>query len=318
MAVTAAAAVVAVIVAAGEARAPVTEALVKAAKEAVGSAAEIKVSEASPPSDRAVLRVETALEAVATVALVWDDDEFLAARTRLHVARTDRWISREIEFQPADTLVERGRALGFAIASMLPEGGVDIEITLPDALAARDAALGRHAFEVGVVGTADGSASDVGASIAGELFVSESVSLRVGLGGRYGHISGTSDPQSADGMHFDGTHLTGTLAVGVAWWAVVPSPRSRLGLGLRADLVGTRHQVTIQENETAGRFVGGADLLAQVSIHAGGGVELLVAGGAEITFGNTTLIDDGLTPGAVWATIPWMRAVGEAGVRFRF
>src|SRR5436190_22444037 len=109
--------VVAIVVAVGEARTPTTSALVTAAKEALGAAATFRVFEVSPPSDEAALTVEDDLEARAVVTIVWEDAPRLHAHTRMHVSRTDRWTDREIVFEAVDTPVERGRALGFAVAS---------------------------------------------------------------------------------------------------------------------------------------------------------------------------------------------------------
>jgi hypothetical protein len=319
----AATAVLAIVVAAGQAHSAATTALVAAAREAVEPAATVRVSEAAPPSDSAVLRVEAELDALAAASLVWDDDARLRARTRVHVASTDRWINREITFAEVDTESERGRALGFTIASMLPEGGADIEITLPDTIAGRDTTVGRHALGIAVVGATGvgGVADGVGGSVDGQVFVADHFSLRAGLIGRAGAI-GSTDPAVTG--PFSGTDVVFGAAAGVVWWPAAPSLRERFGLGLRGDLLALRHQVFMggPDNRTAGRMVPGLDVVAQTSVLINAGFELLIGVGGEVAFGNTAVrfvnpSNPAASPTLI-NTIPVLRPVGEAGLRIRF
>jgi hypothetical protein len=302
------AAVVAVVVAVGEARTPLTEALVGAAKEAVGAAATVQVAEVSSPSDRAVLRVEAALDALAAVGLVWDDDH-VRAHTRLHVARTDRWTDREIVFERADRPAERGRALGFAIASMLPEAGADIEITLPDTRAPPpEATTGRHALALAVVGAAgvDGPATGLGGAVGGELYLRDDLSLRIGLAARWG-------PAPAG---LDGNDLVASFAAGAAWWPVAPAPSGRFGLAVRADALAILHQLFVSSQDgtsTKGALVPGADLLVEATLRVGGGWEVAAAVGMEAAFARFTVLDE-----AGREAVPPFRGVGQLGVRVRF
>src|SRR5204862_3695777 len=72
-------------------------------------------------SDRVALRAEDRMRAAAVVQFSWVDESRSRARLRLHVAETDIWTERTLAFSPADTEPERGRTLGFAVTSMLPE-----------------------------------------------------------------------------------------------------------------------------------------------------------------------------------------------------
>src|SRR5438105_4145093 len=109
-----------ILVAAGEARAPATAAMEAAAAEVVGEQGGVRVLELAALGDAEALRVERAQAARVVVSLAWRDARQVNAHLRLHAARTDRWVDRDLAFADADTLPERGRALGFAMATMLP------------------------------------------------------------------------------------------------------------------------------------------------------------------------------------------------------
>ena len=118
---SAAAAVLAIVVAAGEAQSPLTTGLLATATESLGPGTSIRLLEARDPTDADALRIERDLGAGAVVTLVWKEPAHLHASIRLHVARTNRWTTRAIAFLPGDTLTERGRTLGLAVGSMWPE-----------------------------------------------------------------------------------------------------------------------------------------------------------------------------------------------------
>ena len=90
--------------------------MLTAAAEAAGSDEPVRLVSLPALSDQEALRIEQRSGERATVQVAFRDAEHRRARLRLHAARTDRWIDREIEFQEGDSASERGRALGFAIA----------------------------------------------------------------------------------------------------------------------------------------------------------------------------------------------------------
>jgi hypothetical protein len=111
-----------VLVAAGDAGGSVASAVTKAAREALGPGAHVVVREAHPsPADAEALAVERAESCEAVAELAWADPKHRDASLRVHVARTGRWLERTIEFRSFDADSERGRTLGFAIASMVPQ-----------------------------------------------------------------------------------------------------------------------------------------------------------------------------------------------------
>src|SRR5437899_12022803 len=96
-----AAVVLAILVAAGEAQTPEVAAMVAAASEVVGTDGAVRLIAAPQLSDAEALRLERALPVSATVQMAWRDAGRLDAHLRLHAARTDRWIERELTFLPA-------------------------------------------------------------------------------------------------------------------------------------------------------------------------------------------------------------------------
>lgn len=117
----AAAAVLAIVVAVGEAHSRPSVALLAAVEESLGSSTSTRLVEVDTPTEANALRVERELGATAAVIVLWKEAAYVHATLRLHVARPDRWTFRSITFDSQDTLAERGRTLGLTVASMMPE-----------------------------------------------------------------------------------------------------------------------------------------------------------------------------------------------------
>jgi len=111
-----------VLVAAGEAADPAARAMAAATRDAMGNEARVVIREAaSEPSDAEAIAAEASDEADVVVELRWGDARHRLAAIRMHIAPTGRWIDRQIEFRASDAEAERGRTLGFAVASIVPE-----------------------------------------------------------------------------------------------------------------------------------------------------------------------------------------------------
>jgi hypothetical protein len=110
-----------VLVAAGEAANPTTAAMVRATGDALGGAP-VEVRETpGVPTDADALAMETESRASAVIELIWTDANQRQVILRVHLATGRRWVERSIGFMPSDPAGERGRTLGFAAASILPE-----------------------------------------------------------------------------------------------------------------------------------------------------------------------------------------------------
>lgn len=95
---------------------PTTAAFERSAREVLGTSATLRVERvADPLADSAAL--DRAGSADGVVELSWNS----AAHTAMlhcYIASEQRWLDRAIRFSPADGAADRGRMLGFAVASM--------------------------------------------------------------------------------------------------------------------------------------------------------------------------------------------------------
>ena len=114
-------ALLAIVVATGEASTSGSRALLAAASESLAPAASVRMLESPAPTDAEGLRIERELGASAVVILTWKESARLHALLRVHVASSNRWTARVLAFSPTDTLVQRGRTIGLAAASMCPQ-----------------------------------------------------------------------------------------------------------------------------------------------------------------------------------------------------
>jgi hypothetical protein len=309
--------VLAILVTSGEAASPATAAMASAAAEVVGAEDSVRVVEVSVLSDGEALRVEQGLATRVVVELAWSDAQHLRARLRLHAARTDRWIDRDFVFVAADTPSERGRALGFAMASMIPEGDPSIPIATraepprdqaPEAPPPGPNAIDA-AFEAGT--GLGGPAGGLGGRLAFERFVADRASLGLSLAARLGHIT-----------NLDARVLTSCLGVGGALWAVAPTGTNRLGLAIRGEALVLYERVAHVDASGTTTWkdyaLPGGALRLEGTVRLAGALELMMAGGAEIAFGTVDVTVVAAPPAGGTASLPATRAIAEVGLRARF
>jgi hypothetical protein len=309
------AAILAILVATGEAHAAPTTAMAAAAAEVIGTPGGVRVVEAPALADTEALRVERELGTRAVVALAWADPEHLRARLRLHAARTDRWIDRELDFASGDTPAERGRALGFAMASMLPEGDPTLPIAtrVPPAAPAPPPRLGANAVEGAFLAGAGigGSAGGLGGRLTFEHFVTSGASIGGSLSGRSGRISDLDAPE-----------VTASAGLGGALWPIAPAPDRRCGLAIRAEALliyeAVAHTDAAGATAWKGQALPGGALALAGTFRVAGPLELLVAARAEVAIGTVDVTVMAVPPAGGTARIPAARALGEAGLRARF
>jgi hypothetical protein len=305
-----AAVVVAIVVAAGQAQAPPTRAMADAAAEVVGDLGGVRVVERLPPSDEEALRAERELGARAVVTLAWGDADRLLARLRLHAARTDRWIERELVFGAADTPEERGRALGFALASMLPEGDPSLPraASEPTPLEPPPRPLGPNALEAAFLAGAglDGPAGGLGGRIAFERALTPRLGAGLSLASRLGRATPV-----------DARELTTTVGLGLSLGLLEPG---RVGLAIRVEALAVHEaveRVTAQATSWRSHLMPGAGLVVEATLRLAGPLALAIAGGGELALGTVDV--EVLAPGqATQARIPAARVVGTAGLQIRF
>lgn len=97
-----------------------TEAMTAAAREALGREAEVRV-EAAPDPDG--MRLADVGAAAGAVRVSWDSAEHRRARLLAYLPRYQRWVDRELSFTAEDPESERGRTVGFLVASIFLDAG---------------------------------------------------------------------------------------------------------------------------------------------------------------------------------------------------
>jgi hypothetical protein len=309
-----AAIVLAIVVATQNVDDQATEAMRATAAEAIGGEDSVLVREVDVPSDREALKTERGVHAMAVAQLTWLDDGHTHARLRVHVAETDRWTERPIAFSAVDSPTERGRALGFAVTSMLPEEVVAANpYRLAAARAAQMAEEQGTSLRLAAIGS-PGTGGKLGAVIALEFLASSSMSLRLGFGGRVGDIE-----------QVFGQDTTAYGAVGIAFWPVRPSSAHPFAVGVRADGLIVYHYVShrVDRDTTVhlNTWLPGVDVLGEMGWNIVGSLEIIASVGIEAALSSVKLklgVEGGPTPAEPVATIPPVRGVGELGIRVSF
>jgi len=318
---------------------PTTSAMARSMEDALGGRAHVVLRTVeSLPADTAALQLSRDADADAVAEVRWLDAHRQEASVHMHVADEPSWIDRRVGFTAADAPAERGRTIGFTIASMMPEPSAATEpappaTPLPPAApppstppAAASAASGAPptptpaptprppperepvgAVELSLVDAwnPDGTASSLGASLAGEGRLSPSWSARLSLGWRTGDLA----PAQARALVL-------SMAPEIAWRPIDPSRERPFGFGLRAGYAVLRQQLT--------RAVDGAMPPAQWQSAARATIEgswlfapgalAVVALGGEATFGTLSVVVGGKTV----SSIAPLRTLGELGIRARF
>lgn len=336
--------------------------LIAGRDDAVASAASIRAARAALPieasllvrhvealpSDRETIAEEQRDGARAIAVITWVAGDGSRVRLHVHRADEDRFVDRELAFSSqqapngagAESAVERGRTIGFAIASMVPEiFGENPEIPLESAPLAiaraptpiasgtkqasarapeRDAIeaeatrpppkAGRAALDAAVVAAIGiaGHAGGVGARLGFGYFFGR-VALRIDGTVR---LSDLPQSQSSSLVFSGGPGLGANL--------VTPDPKQPFYLGARANALAILHIESHLSDEPSpirqSRWLPGASLVLEGGYRLSDGASLLLSGGTEIAFGTTKVF---LKDREV-ATIPPFRLVADAGIRVQF
>jgi hypothetical protein len=320
---------VVVLVAAGEASHPATLGAASSARQLLGTDLEIDVRELpTVPNDESAQAMGTYLHAAAIVELVWDTAEHRQAKIRFHLDRRPGWSERVIVFNDADDLRERGRTVGYAIASMMTSsepGPVPPPPPRPTAeappaqirplppAATTTAKARTHgaidalaALATGIGGPAGGW----GGSLSGRWYFHPPLAARLAVSVRSGQVTPAQS-----------TSLFMHLAAGLAW-VPIPATRARsFELAARADALLMREQLTHYDSDdaatgaiTAMRWLPGADAAIEAAWLFSPNAGFLGSFATEVAFGQT----DVTTQGELVTSIPPLRLVLQAGVRATF
>jgi hypothetical protein len=338
-------------VAIGEGSEATTRAMVRATREALGPGAKVEVRESpTVPTEDEALIAEQLAGAGAVVELTWSDAAHRSAMLRVHVARSGRWIGRSIGFMPSDASTERGRTIGFAVVSMLPEAvsqtPPSTEPTPPPAPSAEppeppsqpktpepdrslpmavatplprvppvEPSFALDVFALGAWGVGGEGADGGGGGVAAYWFPVAPFSIRVGGSLRAGSLGSVESSST----------LNAAVSVGVGWHPLRATRSHPLGVSLRIDYVALyqslRSAVYVvstggRATASADRWLSGLGTVVDFSWLLFTDIEAIAGLGFEEAFYSTNVQLQGETKPA--ADFPPLRAIGEAGLRMRF
>lgn len=317
-----------VVIAAADPRDGSSEALERALRSAVGDRAIVVVKSARDGDSDDPANVTADANTVVGV-VTWTDHQRRATLRFVHP--NGRRSDRELRFDASDVPSERGRTIGFAVASMVPEDEAEptpprpapapppllVPASAPGAPASsveaprvppRDpsAVFALDLTTAGAVGVG-GNGGGFGGALAGRIPLGRGFATRLALTARFGEI-----PQAQATSH------AYTASAGLAW-QVWPSTSKSFGIGGRVDFLVMRHEVVhLSADDPAAvsrsRFVPGVDVLVEGGIRLFDHAAVVLAAGPEIALGRTNIVVAGREVGVV----PPVRLCVEAGVRVSF
>jgi hypothetical protein len=281
----------------------------------------------SAPSDGDALDLGGALHADALVEVSWPDADRRRALLHVHPSKdAAAWSDREIDFAPNDATTERGRTLGFAVASMIPSPSAttttttistttsaagDPPVVAPTPTPAHaeapgsDASTTRMALELVGVASAGvgGNATAFGGEVGARFRLASDLALHVGGGVRFG-----SDAAA------DATSNTARFDAGLAWDFAHAAAR-RLAFGIRIDAVVLRHALARTDRDEQGvRWIPGVDAFLEAAWSFTSGGAVVLGAGPEVAFGTTHVVVGNTTV----ESIPPVRLLAFLGLRARF
>lgn len=302
----------------------------------LGSDAIVSMRRAAGESEEALAREAEGAQATLLCVVAWSDGQRHAT---IRFLRTNeaQWSDREIRFDPRDTVTERARTVGFALASMVPDEALarhraetpsaqapapELDLDLdrmpasfpPTADRPRTLELpwsppGRRSLEIAGHGAVaiGGSGGGLGVSAAVRFGLWRSLSLRFGAGGR---VSEIAPAQATSRSYFAGP--------GIAWTAWVDRG-SRWGLGGRLDvLLLGQHVVHLSEDDPAPdhqfRLLPGAAAALEGTWRFAEQASAMLALGTEAAFGSTDVVVRGRRVSELVPIRPFI----EAGLRVSF
>jgi hypothetical protein len=305
--------------------------MARAVREALGADAQVIIREAPRvPSDDDAIALARELQASAVIELLWKDPEHRRATLHFHAEpAASRWTDREVGFDATDADAERGRMIGFALASMLPERASAMPApapaspppTTPPLPSQRDPDERERearserpteppgeplrwlgAVDLAAVGSLGGDATGLGGALSARWDFAPALSVRLAGGVRAGEV-GAADASS--------TIWSGAL--GLVWRALPTTTTRSLGLALRADGLALQYRLS-RASSHATLWLPGADLALEGSWMFARPLALFAAVGGEVAFGapEVFLFSNQVT------TISPVRGLGEAGIRVHF
>lgn len=300
----------------GELPPATADAMLASARAVLGASATVDLVQADAVDDSAALREGAARHATIVVELRSDENR---VHVRVLVVSENRWADRDIGFSDRDRPEERGRTLGFAVASMMPDAPpppvVPVTPVLPvrpeqppvaPPLVPRRWYGAVDAMGVGAVGLG-GAGGGWGAMLAGVYQPRAPWGLRLAVSPRFGEIVAAK-----------ANTITVVTSLGVTLQVGAPRPWT-VGFGARVDVLAAYVEVThfspddvVPDRQS--RWLAGFDAAIEGTLRLAPALSFVLALGIEGFFGST----DVYVRGQPAATMSPLRLLGEAGIRARF
>lgn len=317
-----------VLVSAADAEAPGTPAALAALREAVGARGEVRLRTLVPGENP-----ESATSGGgASVVLHWEENgkrAHLRVHPRTSAPGENAWFERDLGFDERDAVAERGRAVGFALVSMLPDDlarasapsppppsapksppatkVVERPPLVPETPRANRVALGELEVRGQFALAPQGFGGGLGVSVGGQVFLGKTFGLHVEFGLRGAEAAAVESRASY-------LRAGGGLAL-------------RGGLARNLELGGSLDVLVLRESmshfSSAGdesvpvveaRALPGVRAEARLAYFLTSSAAVSLGLGIETALGNTEIFRDGKAVGAI---VP-VRIGVEPGVRIRF
>jgi hypothetical protein len=262
---------------------------------------------AVPPDDDAVVALARESQAEAIALLTWSDASHLHAQLRVYEQATARWVARDLEFAAQDPADEKGRTIGFNLASMLPDKGAAVprppaasppaeapaQATAANTAAAASSASVQPKIAPASVWTVaieaaahgvfaiGGEGTSAGGALGAQYRLGEHFSLCAAAALRWGHIE-----------ELEARLVAIDFGPGLAWRS---GDVSRWGLQLRLDAIARIESVRrdsegSQPHESHGRVVPAVGVGAELTFALNPDVALLANTSMRAVLGETDLI----------------------------
>lgn len=328
--------VLVILLAAGPAD-PTADAMMGATRKALGPEAIVLADFSMPVTDGDALQLATKVGARAVARVTWADAAQLSAHLHVHVAPAPatEWADDDLTFQRRDAASEKGRTVGYTLATMVQRierdraaaaasggpnaNGAPAEPNEPKnehgaspapTKLSQDASpptppspprsprRGDFDLFATVSGALGGAASSLGAGGGVRLWPTDHLGVRLAALGRWGSVSGLPST---------------TLGAAAGPGFRVRLASSRLEIGARADIAVFHHAVR-KEGLTRSRYLGGVDLVLEGAWRVSSDLAFVLGFGGELAFGTTDVHVGGVRV----AEFPAIRGIAEVGGRFRF
>ncbi|WP_394839668.1 hypothetical protein LVJ94_22540 [Pendulispora rubella] len=295
----------------GEAQAPLIGGLAAATSRALGAEARVVVDARTPASDDDAVALADRLHANAVVTLRWLE----GGRVSLHAHWSGQagWTDRFFSFNDADALDERGRTIGFTLATM-----IRTESPLGPALDAPPAPIAtppparpswpRFPFEL-----------EAGAHVH---VAAHATAFGGGLRAAYlivpqAGVTASADWSTGAMKDIDGRIDIASLSAGAKVPIVLAGPGRPYELAVSAEAALSHEAVSrngTDGSHTEGRWVPGARVRLAAAWFFTPRIAALAGLGLHANLGETDIVVNGHTE----ATLSPYRGTGELGVRVRF